>query len=101
MEEIQTAADRKQVCVDAEALQDVEAAEAKVKQDTENHWLRVITGWCNTEVESPSSVETELELMINSLVDSAVLDGWEATLTSKGYIITRENRSFKISLPVA
>lgn len=102
LDSIQTATDRCQICTSAAALQSdplyLAHVEAEKQASLQRHYLRLIVNWCNeTNTELPGSDVNQLSLPINQLIASDILDGWEASLIAKGYIVNRNVTEFKIT----
>lgn len=93
--------DRKTACDNAVAIQSesLSAQEAARQLGMQTHFFNIITRWCS-QIE-PNAIETAqsvLDLPINQLITSSVLDEWETSLIAKGYFVVRQNFSFRIQL---
>ena len=104
MDSVQTGVDRKTVCDNAVAQQAQQSyldAQAAAQQTAlQNHFSRRIIDWCDaTNLDSPTSAEGTLQLPINNLITSSVLDTWQTDLEGRGYTVTRSGDNFTLSLP--
>lgn len=101
---VQSAADRKNACDDAIAVQTdaayVAARQAAQQTERQIAFSCAIQYWCNLSSNVDVQTTTSSRVFpMNMLVDTAVLDGWESDLTGQGYIVTRDGPNFTVALP--
>ncbi|QKF94684.1 hypothetical protein QKU48_gp1226 [Fadolivirus algeromassiliense] len=93
MSEIQSNADRLQVCEDHinyyASLQAELDRQAKIKADTENFFWNKILEWTNiTDITNDRADQEKLEVMVNDRVELTTLNNWKSQLEAKGYTVT-------------
>lgn len=81
----------------AAAAPDAAAQAAAAQTALQEHFCRAIKGWCACTQDDSGAVETEFRLR-ESLIDAAVLTTWEGELQAKGYVVTRADGFFVVSL---
>lgn len=93
----QEAARRAQFTAAVAATPDPATLAAETQSRLRAHWTRVIEAWTNKQSTDPEANVNNLRIPEGGL-DAATLNAWESELTAAGYIVTRANGIFTISL---